>query len=336
MSTGGHPIEPWRHEHAFNLDNREGERRTRLVVILTACMMVVEIAAGYLFGSMALLADGWHMATHVAALSIAVFAYRYARRNADNPAFSFGTGKVTALGGFASAAALAVVAMMMGLESIARLIAPETIRFDEAILVAVIGLVVNLVSAWLLHGGELERHHGYGLDHHHDHDEHGGHHHHDHNLRAAYLHVLADALTSLLAIVALVAGKFFGWIWLDACMGLVGAALITRWAWSLVGETSTVLLDSSPDEATLSAVRKAIESDADNQVADLHVWRLGPRDLGAIISLVTHHPREPEHYKALLGHMPELVHVTVEVNRCREEKCSYIGIGEQAGHRAEI
>jgi len=319
MSVRGHPLELWRHEHDFHLDNREGERRTRLVVILTACMMVVEIAAGYLFGSMALLADGWHMGTHVAALSIAVFAYRYARRNADNPAFSFGTGKVTALGGFASAAALAVIAFMMGLESIGRLIAPETIRFDEAILVAVIGLLVNLVSAWLLHGGDS--------GHHHDHD------HHDHNLRAAYLHVLADALTSLLAIVALVAGKLFGWIWLDACMGLVGAVLITRWAWSLVGETSAVLLDSSPDEATLSAVRRAIESDADNQVSDLHVWRLGPRDLGAIISLVTHHPREPEHYKALLGHLPELVHVTVEVNRCREDDCAYLGNGEQAGHR---
>jgi len=336
MRTSGHPIELWRHEHDFNLDNPEGERRTRLVVILTACMMVVEIAAGYLFGSMALLADGWHMGTHVAALSIAVFAYRYARRHADNPAFSFGTGKVTALGGFASAAALAVVAFMMGLESVGRLIAPETIRFDEAILVAVIGLVVNLVSAWLLHGGDSGHHHDHShghQGHHHDHSHGHQGHHHDHNLRAAYFHVLADALTSLLAIVALVAGKLLGWIWMDACMGLVGAVLIPRWAWSLVGETSAVLLDSSPGEATLSAVRRAIESDADNQVADLHIWRLGPRDLGAIISLVTHHPREPEHYKALLEHLPELVHVTVEVNRCREEECAYVGSGEQAGRR---
>ncbi len=317
MDKDLHPVERWRHGHDFNLDTQEGERRTRLVVILTACMMVVEIAAGYLFGSMALLADGWHMGTHVAALSIAVFAYRYARRHADNPRFSFGTGKVTALGGFASAVALAVVAMMMGLESVGRLVAPETIRFDEAIVVAVIGLVVNLVSAWLLQGGDAGHHHG-GHDHHHDHT---AHHHHDHNLRAAYLHVLADALTSVLAIVALVAGKLLGWVWMDAFMGLVGAALITRWAYGLVGETSGVLLDSSPSEDTLSRIRRALEADADNQVTDLHVWRLGPRDLGAIVSLVTHHPREPEHYKALLAHLPELGHVTVEVNRCRDREC---------------
>lgn len=331
MDRDLHPVERWRHDHDFNLDTREGERRTRLVVLLTACMMVVEILAGYLYGSMALLADGWHMGTHVAALSITVFAYRYARRHADDPQFSFGTGKVTALGGYASAMALAVVALVMGLESVGRLIAPELIRFDEAILVAVIGLAVNLLSAWLLRGGHAGHHHAHG-------DSHAAQpgHRHDHSLRAAYLHVLADALTSLLAIVALFAGKLLGWVWMDAIMGLVGAALITRWAYGLVVETSAILLDRSPGEDVLVRIRHAIESDADNQVTDLHVWRLGPRDLGAIVSLVTHDPREPAHYKALLAHLSDLGHVTVEVNRCGDAGCpslGYGGEGPSAGQR---
>jgi len=311
-----HTLDEWRHSHDFSLDTREGERRTRLVVLLTATMMVVEIAAGYLFGSMALLADGWHMGTHVAALAISLFAYRYARQHADNPAYSFGTGKVSALGGFASAVALAVVALLMGMESVHRLLVPETIHFDQAILVASIGLAVNLVSAWLLQGGhDHHHHHPAGEAHRHEH------HHHDHNLRAAYLHVIADALTSLLAIVALIAGKYFGWVWMDACMGLVGAALITRWGYGLLKETSGVLLDGAPDAGRLGQVRDAIESDADNRVVDLHVWRLGPRSYGAIVSLVTHHPRDPQHYKALLDGFSELHHVTVEVNRCQGEPC---------------
>jgi len=312
-----HSAELWQHDHDFTIDTTEGERRTRLVVILTACMMVIEVAAGYVFGSMALLADGWHMGTHVAALAISIFAYRYARRHAESPRFSFGTGKVSALGGFASAVALALVAMMMGMESLARLVAPEQIRFNEAIFVACIGLVVNLVSAGLLHVS-----HDHGHVHHHDHD-HGHHHdhHHDHNLRAAYLHVVADALTSVLAIVALFTGKYFGWIWMDAAMGLVGAVLITRWGYGLVRETSAVLLDSAPEKEQLERIRRAIESEADNEVVDLHVWRLGPRDFGAIISLVTHDPKDPEHYKALLVGQPQLGHVTVEVNRCTEAGC---------------
>ena len=317
-----HPVDQWQHEHYFSLDAREGERRTRFVVILTAVMMVVEVAAGLLSGSMALLADGWHMGTHVAALSIAVFAYRYARRHADNPQFSFGTGKVGALGGFASAVALAVVALLMGMESVGRLLSPVVIHFDEAIFVAVIGLAVNLVSAQVLHGGA--GHHEHGAHHHDDHeDDHDDHHehHHDHNLRAAYMHVLADALTSVLAIVALVAGKLLGWVWMDAVMGLVGAALISRWSYGLVRETSGILLDESPDEAVLGQIREAIESDRDNQIADLHLWRLGPKDFGAIISLVTHHPRDPQHYKTLLSHVPHLGHLTVEVNQCSEESC---------------
>lgn len=308
-------LDQWKHDHDFNIDTSQGEKRTRLVVLLTACMMVIEITAGYLFGSMALLADGWHMGTHVAALAISLFAYRYARQHADNPAYSFGTGKVSALGGFSSAVALALVAVLMGLESLHRLLFPETIQFNQAILVAVIGLLVNLLSAWLLHGGAAHSHH------HHHHDAARDDHHHDHNLRAAYLHVIADALTSVLAIIALVTGKYFDWLWMDACMGLVGAALITRWGYGLLKETSRVLLDSAPDANTLAQIGQAIESDADNRITDLHVWRLGPRSYGVIISLVTHQPRDPEHYKALLKDFGELRHITIEVNHCEHEPC---------------
>ena len=307
-------LDQWKHDHDFNIDTSQGEKRTRLVVLLTACMMVIEITAGYVFGSMALLADGWHMGTHVAALAISLFAYRYARQHADNPAYSFGTGKVSALGGFSSAVALALVAVLMGLESLHRLLFPQTIQFNQAILVAVIGLLVNLLSAWLLHGGAAHSHH-------HHHDVARDHHHHDHNLRAAYLHVIADALTSVLAIIALFTGKYFDWLWMDACMGLVGAALITRWGYGLLKETSRVLLDSAPDENTLAQIGQAIESDADNRITDLHVWRLGPRSYGVIISLVTHQPRDPEHYKALLKDFAELRHVTIEVNHCEHEPC---------------
>ena len=308
-------LDQWKHDHDFNIDTSQGEKRTRLVVLLTACMMVIEITAGYLFGSMALLADGWHMGTHVAALAISLFAYRYARQHADNPAYSFGTGKVSALGGFSSAVALALVAVLMGLESLHRLLFPQTIQFNQAILVAVIGLLVNLLSAWLLHGGAAHSRH------HHHHDAARDDHHHDHNLRAAYLHVIADALTSVLAIIALFTGKYFDWLWMDACMGLVGAALITRWGYGLLKETSRVLLDSAPDENTLAQIGQAIESDADNRITDLHVWRLGPRSYGVIISLVTHQPRDPEHYKALLKDFAELRHVTIEVNHCEHEPC---------------
>ena len=307
-------LDQWKHDHDFNIDTSQGEKRTRLVVLLTACMMVIEITAGYVFGSMALLADGWHMGTHVAALAISLFAYRYARQHADNPAYSFGTGKVSALGGFSSAVALALVAVLMGLESLHRLLFPQTIQFNQAILVAVIGLLVNLLSAWLLHGGAAHSHH-------HHHDVARDHHHHDHNLRAAYLHVIADALTSVLAIIALFTGKYFDWLWMDACMGLVGAALITRWGYGLLKETSRVLLDSAPDANTLARIGQAIESDADNRITDLHVWRLGPRSYGVIISLVTHQPRDPEHYKALLKDFGELRHITIEVNHCEHEPC---------------
>jgi len=306
------------HAHDFHLESVDGERRTRWVVWLTAVMMGVEIAAGYLFGSMALLADGWHMGTHMVALSIALFAYQYARRHAGSTRFSFGTGKVGALAGFASAVALALVALLMGLESIVRLVRPEQIHFNEAILVACIGLAVNLASVWLLEEGHGHVEGGHG------HDPIKDHPHHDHNLRAAYLHVLADALTSVLAIIALFTGKYYGWVWMDAIMGLVGMALIGRWGYALIRETGHILLDGSPDPGILAHIRSLIEADADNRIADLHVWRVGAQDYAAIVSLVTHRPRLPDYYRALLAAEAGLTHITIEVNPCQDPACPAI------------
>lgn len=277
------------------------ERRTHKVIALTAVMMVVEIAAGAVYGSMALLADGWHMGTHVAALGITVFAYRYARRHAHDPRYSFGTGKMGVLGGFASAVALGVVALLMAVESLTRFFEPAAIRFNEAMLVAVTGLAVNLVSAALLGG--------------HEHDEGEAHaHHHDHNLRAAYLHVLADALTSLTAIVALATGKLLGWVWMDPLMGIVGAAVITRWSYGLLRDTSVILLDGNADEATVVAMRRALEAQAGSRVSDLHVWHIAPHRLAAIVTVETDTPLPPAHYQQALAAVAPLSHVTVEVN----------------------
>jgi cation diffusion facilitator family transporter len=302
-------LQRWQHEHSFGTDQlRSSERRTRWVVALTVTMMVVEIAAGKIFGSMALLADGWHMGTHAAALGIAVFAYVYARRHAADARYTFGTGKVATLGGFGSAVGLAIVALMVVGESVNRLASPVAIHFNQAIGVAVVGLAVNLVSAFLL-GGKHE--HG-----HDDHDGEGATHHHDHNLRAAYLHVLADALTSVLAIVALVAGKALGWTWMDPVMGIAGGLVIARWSYGLLRDTSAVLLDGEVSDARKLRIRAAIEAETDNRVADLHVWRVGPAHLAAILSVVTSNPRPPAHYKTLLASQADLVHVTVEVHPC--------------------
>lgn len=311
-----HSVEQFRHSHNFAADTQLAEQSTRKVIWLTAIMMLVEIVAGTLYGSMALLADGWHMATHVAAFGIALFAYRYARKHADNPQFTFGTGKVSVLGGFASAVALAVVALMMAIESIIRFFQPHQIQFNEAIFVAVIGLAVNLVSGMMLH--EHHHHHDHDDDHDHAHHEHE-HHHHDHNLRAAYFHVLADALTSLFAIIALLAGKLYGWVWLDPVMGLVGAALITRWSFGLVRDTGHILLDSSVDARTHNAIKLAIEQDTDNRISDLHVWQVGPQHFSASISLVTHEPKKPNYYKNLLRDIPQLSHIVVEVIECTDK-----------------
>lgn len=308
----------WRHDHVFlGRDHARNERRTWLVIALTATMMVAEIAAGAAFGSMALLADGFHMATHAGALSISALAYLYARRHAEDGRFSFGTGKLGDLAGFASAIILALFALLIGYESVLRILSPVAIRFDEAIAVAVLGLTVNLACAWLLR----EDHHHH--DHHHDHAHHeeSAHtHDHDHdrrdrNLRAAYLHVLADALTSVLAITGLVAGRAYGWIWMDPLMGIVAALVIARWSWGLIWETAAVLLDSVPNDGLAEKIQSMLEEGGD-RVADMHLWRIGPGHLAAIVSLVSDRPRPPDHYKAKLGSLPQLSHVTVEVHPC--------------------
>jgi cation diffusion facilitator family transporter len=309
-----HESTQWEHEHAFGMDaHADGERRTRWVVALTLAMMIAEIAAGSVFHSMALLADGWHMGTHAAALGVAVFAYAYARRHARDPAYSFGTGKVGALAGFASAVGLAAVALMVFGESVARLRTPLAIRFDEAIGVAIVGLAVNVVCALLLRDHSAH-------DHDHAHSAHA-HAHHDHNLRGAYLHVLADALTSLLAIFALATGKVLGWTWMDPAMGIVGAVVIVRWSLGLLGETSRVLLDAEVAGERRDAIRAALEAETDDRVADLHLWRVGPRHLAAVVSVVTHEPRPAEYYKQRLAAFRDLAHVTVEVQRCAGPPC---------------
>jgi cation diffusion facilitator family transporter len=304
-------LDSWKHKHRFQIGDEQGERNTRRVILLTLMMMVIEISAGMIFGSMALLADGWHMGTHAAALGITAIAYHYARRHSDNPKYTFGTGKVGVLGGFTSAIVLAIVALLMAVESFERLFSPTTIRFDEAIIVAVSGLIVNLISAYILRDRHHHSHH-HSLAHQHQRD---------YNLSAAYLHVLADALTSVLAIIALITGKAFGWIWMDPIMGIVGAAVIVRWSYGLLRNTSKILLDRDVSMKTVAAIYATIESDSDNRLSDLHIWRIGSNQLAAIISIVTHYPKPPEHYKKLLNDFNELVHITVEVNRCESEPC---------------
>ena len=307
-----HSLDAWRHDHLFlGAGHDRNERRTRWVVLLTAAMMVAEIAGGLAFGSMALLADGLHMATHAGALGVAALAYRYARRHARDPRFAFGTGKLGDLAGFASALVLAVVAVGIGWESASRLLAPVAIAYDEAIAIAVVGLAVNIASAWLLRDDD---HHGH--DHGHDHDHgHHGHHDRDHNLRSAYFHVLADAVTSVGAILGLLAGRFYGWAWMDALMGIVGGVMIARWSWGLLRDSGAVLLDVVPDPDLAEAIRGRLETDGD-RIADLHLWRVGPGHAAAIVSVVSDRPLPPAQYKARLGGLAGLSHVTVEVNPC--------------------
>lgn len=310
-----HTLERWQHSHAF-LGRRhdENERRTWLVVALTAAMMVAEIVGGTIFGSMALVADGWHMSTHAGALAIAALAYRFARRHAQDERFGFGTGKLGDLAGYSSAIILAVIAVLIGYESAMRLLKPVLISFDQAIAIAVIGLGVNLASAWLLRDEHVDGDHGHE---HHDDAHHGhGHHHHDHNLRAAYLHVLADALTSVLAIAALLAGRLFGWVWMDPVMGVVGAVVIAHWSVGLLRSSGAVLLDTVPDGGLAAQLKRRLEQGTD-RVADLHLWRLGPGHLGVVAAIVSDQPQAPDVYKARLAGFASLSHVTVEVHACR-------------------
>lgn len=309
----------YKHSHFFlGAEHRENERKVWLVIILTASMMLVEIIGGTIYGSMALVADGWHMSTHAGAMLITAWAYRFARHNASNPRFTFGTGKLGDLAGFASAVILALIALLIGWESFWRLTQPIEIDFNQAIVVAVVGLLVNLVCAWLLK--DSHSHHG--------HDHHHHHHHHekpelhamagDNNLRAAYIHVLADALTSVLAIAALLLGRSYGWLWADPLMGIVGALVIARWSWGLIRTAGSVLLDAVDEGQTVeSELREALEP-MGCEIVDLHVWQLGPGHFAAIVSLVSPEPMTPESYKQRLVDVHELSHITVEVHRAGE------------------
>lgn len=317
-----HSIERWEHRHVFlGARHERNERRTWAVVALTAAMMVVEIVGGSLFGSMALVADGWHMSTHAAALGIAALAYRFARTHAHDPRFSFGTGKLGELAGFASALLLGVIALFIAYESVERLFAPVAIHFDEAIPIAVMGLLVNLVSAALLHD-DHHHHHHHAHKHGHSHDAHDhhhhGHHHHDTNQRAAYLHVLADALTSVLAIAALLAGRFYGWMWVDPAVGIVGAFVIASWSVGLMRSAGATLLDMVPSSELTHDVRERLEV-AGDRVSDLHLWRVGPGHAALLASIVSDDPQDPSAYKERLGDLDGLSHVTIEVHRCPEQ-----------------
>jgi cation diffusion facilitator family transporter len=296
------PLSRYRHSHDFAPDRRIAERNTRRVIALAAAMMVVEILAGWRFHSMALLADGWHMGTHVAAFFITVVAYATARRHRDDGTYSFGPGKLDILGGYTSAVILVIVALLVAVESVGRFFEPLAIDYNEAIAIAVVSLGVNVASALL-----LTRDYGHGHDH--------GHGHHDLNLKAAYLHVVADAVTSVLAIGALTAGKFLGWAWMDPAMGIVGSFLVSRWSWGLLRDTSSILLDRNPESDLGEEIRRVVEADEGAAITDLHVWRLGTDQYSAIVSIAAREPRTPEYYRERLSGHGELRHLTVEIRR---------------------
>ena len=305
-----HDVSQWLHSHRFHRTNQHAERGAQRVVLLSAVMMVVEIVVGWWSGSMALLADGWHMSSHTLAIGLSAGAYWLARRYADDSRFVFGTWKIEILGGFASAILLGLVALLMVGESVLRLWSPVQIYFNEAIAVAALGLAVNLLSAvW------LDDHH----HHHHGSHDHGHDHGHDLNQRAAFLHVLADALTSVCAIVALIAGKYLGWVWLDPLLGVVGGVVVGVWAWGLLRQTGYILLDWNAEAELMSCIRRDLEQSQDDvHISDLHVWQVGQGQYACIASLVAHSPIEPYALKARLEHHPQLVHITVEINRCQQ------------------
>ncbi|MFN0720232.1 CDF family Co(II)/Ni(II) efflux transporter DmeF [Vibrio cyclitrophicus] len=315
---------PTRHQHNFSSHNSQGEKRTFYVLLLTVVTMIVEIIAGTIYGSMALLADGWHMGTHAAAFGITLFAYRYAKKHAESERFSFGTGKVSVLGGYTSAIALGIVALLMLVESVHRLFNPQAIQFNEAIIVACIGLTVNVVSMFLLgdhhhdHGHEHGHNHSKNHDHSHSHDHDSDHshkhgeHHHDHNLRAAYMHVLADTLTSLLAIVALLFGKFYGWSWLDAAMGMIGALVIAKWTMNLMKQTSPILLDENIGDDYRQSITEALASYA--IVTDFHMWKVSGHHYSAAITLESNSDKTISEYKQMLAKFDKINHLTLEVH----------------------
>jgi cation diffusion facilitator family transporter len=314
-------LSPWSHDHIFDRGSHAAERGTRLVMWITAATMVVEIVAGWWFNSMALLADGWHMSSHAFAIGVSAFAYAAARRHARDPRFAFGTWKIEVLGGFASAIFLLGVAAMMVFGSAERLLAPQTIHYQEAMIVAALGLVVNVVCALILghaHDHHDDRHHGHD-DHHHDH-HHGHAHGDDLNLKSAYLHVIADAATSVLAIAALAGGWLYGWSWLDPVMGIVGAVLVAIWAKGLLIETSKVLLDREMDHPLVAEIREVVESGpaaGDTRIADLHVWRVGKGNFACALTVVTHDRQlTPAQVRTQLAEHEEIVHATIEIHCC--------------------
>lgn len=313
-----HSLDNWTHDHVFlGEQHARNERRTWLVVGLTVGMMFAEIIGGSIFGSMALLADGWHMSTHALALGIAAATYRYARRHAHDSRFVFGTGKLGELAAFTSAVVLAMIALGIAYESFVRFANPVSIAYGEAIAIAAVGLAVNAASAWLLRDDHDHHHH-----HHHDEDDHHDHahghaHHHarDNNLRAAYIHVLADAATSVLAIVALLLARAYGWLWIDPLVGVIGSIVIASWAYGLMKSAGAVLIDVIPDHRIANGIRHRIEIGGD-RISDLHLWQIGPGHQAAIISIVTHAPQAPSFYKDRLADIKSLSHVTIEVTTC--------------------
>ena len=312
------------HSHIFlGRDHARAERRTWAVIILCTVMMVAEIVGGTLFGSLALIADGLHMSTHAGALLLAALAYTLARRYAADPGFTFGTGKFGDLAGYSSAILLAMIALLIGYEAVARLLEPVPIDFDEAIPIAALGLVVNIASAWFLGAGH-DHDHGHSHDHAQDHDHSHSHdhgrdlgnraHYRDNNMRAAVIHVVADAAVSVLVIAGLLLARKFGWLWIDPFAGLVGALVIASWSIGLIRDTGAILLDRMPDPGMADQIKAAVESDGD-RVTDLHLWRLGPGHLGAIVSVATSSPHEASYYRQRLARFSDLSHVTVEVQR---------------------
>lgn len=311
-----HDLSRWQHEHVFDTSSHAAERSTRLVMWITLVTMAVEVAAGWWFNSMALLADGWHMSSHALAIGLSASAYAAARRYARDSRFAFGTWKIEVLGGFASAIFLLGVAALMVFGSVERILSPQPIRYQEAIVVAVLGLLVNVACALI-----LGRVHGHDHNMRNDLGHNGAHaHHHDLNLRSAYLHVIADAATSVLAIVALVGGWLYGWSWLDPAMGIVGAVLVAVWAKGLVRDTSKVLLDREMDHPVVGDIREVVETGPDageTRITDLHVWRVGKRSYACAIAVVTHNPAlTPDVVRQQLAVHEEIVHSTIEIHRC--------------------